>query len=109
MVMKTEARVIEDALLHLHSHGHATMADKAYESLKALLSKVKEREWVSVKNRLPKFEGDYLTYRPAEGVWICTFYDGKWECESREEITDWMIMPNFPSPPQSDTIPEDKL
>jgi hypothetical protein len=76
--------------------------DKAVNALKQALS-----QWVSVKDDLPKDEGEYLVYvkwlNPL-GEWVLEqmlwdFENGKWGEDEDVIITHWMPLP---APPESE-------
>lgn len=69
------------------------------------------RKWISVKDRLPDRDGEYVVYGQTEAmrellpdvepIWICNYYKqyGFYNLDLRREydfITHWMPMPEAP-------------
>lgn len=55
--------------------------------------------WVSVKDRMPKQNGDYLAYTRDGIVWPYFFMAGVWEDalgNSTDTVTHWMPLPEPP-------------
>jgi len=76
------------------------------DALKAENARLKQSlpQWTSVKDRLPKKDGEYLVYlkwlNPAN-EWVSErmlwdFKDGKWEKDEDTIVTHWMEMPPLP-------------
>lgn len=66
--------------------------------------------WISVKDRLPKKEGDYLVYAllgmEDSGITIKYFYDSKrWEGYGGEWITHWRRLPKPPKEKEGASLP----
>lgn len=62
---------------------------------------VKQQEWISVKEILPKMSGWHLVYLKAyDDVNIRRFDLEKWNCIEGEKITHWKPLPQ---PPEDNT------
>ena len=59
-------------------------------------------EWISIKDRLPQNEGEYLVYSTDDCIfldyWAATEKGGEWlNCDnSHIKVTHWMLLPESP-------------
>jgi len=55
-------------------------------------------EWISVKDRLPKYSVDVLSYDTACGIDVVTFINGMFYYDgcAMQHVTHWMPMPKPP-------------
>ena len=65
-------------------------------------------KWISVEDRLPENNTDYLIYSQGE-VFVCRYWGniGKWlsgdaRCSNNQLVTHWMPLPPCPEPPKGD-------
>lgn len=80
------------------------MVDYAKHYHKAHQSQLKpqEGEWINVKDRLPKKDGNYMVGNPEYESGECFFEDGKWtphdlNAYNQINITHWKLLPNRPT------------
>jgi len=100
-IAKTEARkIIDNAPAALKAHGQMNliqMLDTLLNALEAAEAKLAEREWISVKVRLPKDGQEVLLCSPEDTPCVGRYYADLEEFRDYEEeiihATHWMPLP----------------
>ncbi len=104
MTIEEAIRILDPETGFMEVSKYSTFNDSVNacrEAGKIAADELRKRQWISVKDRLPVADGDYLVYFD-DGFVAITFYkankSGKngWEVWADDEVTHWMELPEPP-------------
>jgi hypothetical protein len=84
---------------------HRMEIDELQAEIAKLEAQLAEREWISVEDRLPREQGEYIVHRGFAEPTFSDFFNGEWievyrgQCcgETFTDVTHWMPLPEPPN------------